>query len=97
MDDTVTETKKMAERAYARLNSASDTDFQHVYEYAMKRKKDTNDAVFKSITGKKLFPQVSYPKYILLMQTRLIRLHEGCQRYDPREKPECSKCSHLLR
>jgi len=55
MNAAVIETKSMGEAAHRRLNSASDTDFQHVYEVAMKRKKDTNDATFKAISGEK-FP-----------------------------------------
>ncbi|KAH7109045.1 hypothetical protein B0J11DRAFT_620455 [Dendryphion nanum] len=46
----IDEVKYMAEAAHKRLNSGADSDFQHVYEYAMKRKKDTNDPVFKSIS-----------------------------------------------
>ncbi|KAH8719333.1 hypothetical protein GQ44DRAFT_775468 [Phaeosphaeriaceae sp. PMI808] len=51
MDAAVTETTYFGEATHRRLNSASDTDFQHVYEVVMKRKKDTNDATFKAISG----------------------------------------------
>lgn len=97
VDETVRETKYMAEAAHRRLNSASDTDFQHVYELAMRRKKDTSDPVFQAISGKKVFLDISSPRSDLLTQTRLIRLHEGCQRHDSRERPESGKYPYLLR
>ncbi|KAF2689930.1 hypothetical protein K458DRAFT_383057 [Lentithecium fluviatile CBS 122367] len=51
MDATLAEVIAMGKGVNKRLNSASDTDFQHVWEYAIKRTKDTNDNVFKDVSG----------------------------------------------
>lgn len=76
LDDVITDTKSMAESAYRRLNSADDTDFQHIYEFAMKRKKDTSDKVFEGMTGKKTISDISCHPFTLLMRILLNSLHE---------------------
>lgn len=69
MDATLAEVIAMGKGVDKRLNSASDTDFQHVWEYAMKRTKDTNDKVFKDVSGKNVFSHTTYSHYCFLTQT----------------------------
>lgn len=47
MSDIVKETKQMGERAAARLDSVTDTDYQRVYEFLMKRPKSDQENLRK--------------------------------------------------
>lgn len=56
MEPVIREAKGFGESAHRRLNSATDTDYHHVYELAMKRNRDTSDATFKDISSKLSLP-----------------------------------------
>jgi hypothetical protein len=58
MEPVIKEVKGFGESAHKRLNSATDTDYHHVYELAMKRKRDTGDAIFKDISSKTSLPDI---------------------------------------
>jgi hypothetical protein len=77
MGPAVKEAITMGSRASARLNSGTDQDFHHIYEYLMKRQ-ITDRGPFNKIEGTIAFLPIWRTRFHLLTEPRLIRLHVGC-------------------